>query len=83
MPQIDRRSQLYGFGIVSPLLLAQTAARRVAVAKPGESRYRFTHPQLTPGCMVTGQDCAGTISMFQFTIPHSCFLLSTRKGEST
>jgi quercetin dioxygenase-like cupin family protein len=70
MPEIDRRSLLYAFGIVSltPLVSAQTATRRVAVAKLGESRYKFTHPQLNPLCMITGQDSAGTISMFEFTI---------------
>ena len=70
MPEIDRRSLLCAFGIASltPLLSAQTTPRRIAVAKPGESRYKFTHPQLTPVCMITGQDSAGTISMFEFTI---------------
>jgi hypothetical protein len=49
MLEIDRRSLLYAFGIASltPLLSAQTAARQVAVSKPGESRYKFADPQLT------------------------------------
>ena len=70
MPDLDRRSLLYAFGIASltPLLSAQTATRRVAVAKPGESRYKFTHTQFTPLCMITGQDTARTISMFEFII---------------
>ena len=70
MTEIDRRSLLYAFGIASltPLLSRQTTARRVAVAKPGESRYKFTHPHLNPLCMITGQDSAGTISMFEFII---------------
>jgi quercetin dioxygenase-like cupin family protein len=70
MPEMDRRSLLYAFGIASltPLLAAQTTGRRVTVAKPGESRYKFTHPQLNPLCMITGQDSAGAISMFEFII---------------
>ena len=44
---IDRRSLLYAFGIgsLTPLISAQSPLRKVAVAKPGESRYKFTHPQ--------------------------------------
>src|SRR5207244_6163794 len=70
MLEIDRSSLLYAFGIASltPLLSGQTTARRAAVAKPGESRYKFTHPHLNPLCMITGQDSAGTISMFEFII---------------
>jgi quercetin dioxygenase-like cupin family protein len=70
MVEIDRRSLLYAFGIafLTPLLSAQTAARQVAVSKPGESRYKFTHPQMNPLCMVTSQDSAGSISMFEFII---------------
>ncbi|SRR5229473_3402245 len=71
MLEIDRRSLLYAFGIASltPLLSGQTTTRRVAVAKPGERRYKFTHPHLNPLCMITGQDSAGPISMFEFIMP--------------
>jgi quercetin dioxygenase-like cupin family protein len=69
---VDRRSLLYAFGAFSivTLLPAEQAApgRRVAVAKPGESRYKFTHPQVNPKCMVTGDDSAGSISMFEFVV---------------
>ena len=71
MSQINRRSLLYAFGIasVTPLLSAETTNPRSAVvAKPGESRYKFTHPKMSPVCMVTGQDTGGTISMFEFKI---------------
>jgi quercetin dioxygenase-like cupin family protein len=71
MSQINRRSLLYAFGIasVTPLLSAETInPRSVVVAKPGESRYKFTHPKMSPLCMVTGQDTGGTISMFEFII---------------
>src|SRR5438067_2352154 len=73
MPPFDRRSLLYAFGGLSVTTLlpaggATTTSRRVAVAKPGESRFKFTHPQLNPLCMVTADDSAGTISMFVFII---------------
>jgi len=68
--EIDRRSLLYALDVASltPLLSGETAARRVAIAKPSESRYKFEHPDLTPLCMITSQDSAGIISMFEFII---------------
>jgi quercetin dioxygenase-like cupin family protein len=67
---IDRRSLLYTFGIASltPLISGQSPPRKVAVAKPGESRYKFTHQEFAPLCMVTAQDSGGIISMFEFII---------------
>ena len=65
MPNIDRRTLLYFFGIasVTPLLPAQTApSGRVLVAKPGESRFAFSTAQqahLTP-CKLTAEDSGGT-----------------------
>jgi quercetin dioxygenase-like cupin family protein len=72
MANIDRRTLLYLFGIasVSPLLPAQTAVTgKVAVAKPGESRFLFSNSQqakLTP-CKLTSEDSAGTLSAFELS----------------
>jgi hypothetical protein len=66
MPNVDRRTLLYMFGIasVSPLLGARTAATgKVVVAKPGESRFAFSTRQqakLTP-CKLTAADSGGTL----------------------
>jgi quercetin dioxygenase-like cupin family protein len=73
MPELNRRSLLYAFGIASltPLLSAETASsRRVAVAKPGENRYKYANfqAQLTPPCTVTSEDSAGGISVFEMTV---------------
>lgn len=72
MPNLDRRSLLYLFGIasVSPLLRAQTAVTgKVAVAKPGESRFVFSSAQqswLTP-CKLTAEDTAGALTAFELS----------------
>jgi len=72
MANIDRRTLLYLFGIasVSPLLPAQTAAGgKVAVAKPGESRFAFSTAQqakLSP-CKLTSEDSAGVLSAFELS----------------
>jgi mannose-6-phosphate isomerase-like protein (cupin superfamily) len=69
---IDRRTLLYLFGIasISPLLPAQSAASgKVAVAKPGESRFAFStarQTRLSP-CKVTSQDSGGTCSAFELS----------------
>lgn len=70
MTNINRRTLLYAFGIasVSSMLPAQTAAGgKVAVADPGESRFRFSTSQqawLSP-CKLTGEDSGGTISALE------------------
>lgn len=70
MPNIDRRTLLYAFGIasVSSLLPAQTAGNgKVVVAKPGESRFAFSTSQqawLTP-CKLTGEDSGGALSALE------------------
>jgi quercetin dioxygenase-like cupin family protein len=77
MPNLDRRTLLYLFGIasVSPLLPAQVAASgRVAVAKPGESRFAFSsarQAKLSP-CKLTSGDSGGTCSAFELSaLPQS------------
>jgi mannose-6-phosphate isomerase-like protein (cupin superfamily) len=72
MPNVDRRTLLYWFGIatVSPLMPAQTAASgMVAVAKPGESRFAFSssrQARLSP-CKLTSEDSGGTCSAFELS----------------
>jgi len=72
MPNVERRTLLYLFGIasVSPLLPAQTAASgKVAVAKPGESRFAFSsarQARLSP-CKLTSEDSGGTCSAFELS----------------
>lgn len=72
MPNVDRRTLLYMFGIasVSPLLPAQISATgKVVVANPGESRFAFSTQQqakLSP-CKLTGADTGGTLSAFELS----------------
>jgi quercetin dioxygenase-like cupin family protein len=77
MAEIDRRTLLYTFGIasVSSLLPAQTpVSGKVAVAKPGESRFAFSTAQqakLSP-CKLTSEDSAGACSAFELSaLPQS------------
>lgn len=69
---VDRRTLLYMFGIasVSPLLPAQTSATgKVAVADPGESRFKFSTQQqakLSP-CKLTSADTGGTLTTFELS----------------
>ena len=73
MTQINRRTLLYAFGIssVSSLLPAQTSVgEKVAVAKPGESRFAFSTAQqakLSP-CKLTSEDSAGALSAFELSV---------------
>jgi len=50
MPQINRRSLLYAFGIasVTPLLSAQTGTRKAVVAKPTTEASKLTGVQVDP-----------------------------------
>ena len=77
MAEIDRRTLLYAFGIasVSSLLPAQTAVNgKVAVAKPGESRFAFSTAQqshLSP-CKLTSEDSGGLSTAFELSaLPQS------------
>jgi len=81
MANIKRRTLLRAFAIasVSTLLPGQTvvsgaAAGKVAVAKPGESRFAFSTAQqawLSP-CKLTGEDTAGALSAFELSaLPQS------------
>ncbi len=72
MPNLDRRTLLYFFGIasVTPLLRAQTPATgKVTIAKPGESRFSFATAQqakLSP-CKLTSEDSGGSCSAFELS----------------
>ena len=67
---VNRRNLLYLFGVsaVSPLLPAMAATTgKVAVTKPGESRFAFSTKQqawLSP-CKLTGEDTEGALSAFE------------------
>ena len=72
MPNLDRRTLLYMFGIasVSPLLPAQTAVTgKVVVAQPGESRFAFSSKQQTwlSPCKLTAEDSGGTLTAFELS----------------
>ena len=71
MPQMDRRTLLHAFGVLSVthLLPAQAAAAagRVVQAKAGESRFPFATPMqanLSP-CKLTSDDTGGSCSAFE------------------
>jgi len=70
---INRRTLLYAFGILSvrSMLPAQTQVRgKIAVAKPGESRFAFTSAQqarLSP-CKLTAEDSRGSLSIFELAV---------------
>jgi quercetin dioxygenase-like cupin family protein len=70
---IKRRTLLYAFGVVSfrSMLPAQTVMRgKVAVSKPGETRFAFSSAQqaaLSP-CKLTEEDTAGTLSALELNI---------------
>ena len=77
MPNINRRTLLYAFGIasVTPVLPVQAAlSGKVAVAKPGESRFPFStaeQAKLSP-CKLTSEDSAGACSAFELSaLPQS------------
>jgi quercetin dioxygenase-like cupin family protein len=72
MPNVDRLTLLYMFGIasVSPLLSAQTdATGKVVVAKPGESRFAFSSKQQTKlsPCKLTAAESGGTLTAFELS----------------
>src|ERR1700757_4032223 len=71
---MNRRTLLCAFGIISfrSMLPAQTFFMRgkVAVAKPGESRFAFSSPQqaaLSP-CKLTADDSGGSLSALELNI---------------
>jgi quercetin 2,3-dioxygenase len=66
----SRRNLLYAFGVTyaTTLLGADSkSAQRVAVAKPGENRFRFASQQSDQpvACKVTNDDSAGACSIFE------------------
>jgi mannose-6-phosphate isomerase-like protein (cupin superfamily) len=75
MRKIDRRTLLYSLGAASlaPALNASTdgAACTVAVARPGQSRFRYTSAQQAKKspCKVTSEDSGGAMSVFELYVP--------------
>jgi mannose-6-phosphate isomerase-like protein (cupin superfamily) len=70
MNSISRRNLLYSFGVTyaTTLLNADSkSSQRVAISKPGESRFRFTSQQLALAnvCKVASDDTAGACSIFE------------------
>ena len=77
MPNIDRRTLLYAFGItsVSSMLPARAAAAgKVAAAKPGVNRFAFgsAAQAKTSRCKVSSEDSAGACTVFELNaLPRS------------
>ena len=75
MTEITRRSLLAGFGVAyaMPLSLreARTTNQTVAVAKSGESRFKFTSQSFLQNttCKVTSEDSGGACSIFELGSP--------------
>lgn len=74
MPNIDRRTLLYFFGMasVAPLLSAQTTAPsgKVSFARPGDSRFAFSNAEQTrlSPCKLTSDDSGSSLSAFELNV---------------
>ena len=74
MPNIDRRTLLYFFGIasVAPLLRGQATAPtgKVSFARPGDSRFAFSNAEQTrlSPCKLTSDDSGGSLSAFELNV---------------
>jgi hypothetical protein len=73
MPTVGRRTMLYAIGAasVSPLLSVEAqAASKVAVSKPGESRFPYAsaHQAKLSPCKLTADDSNGALSMFELNV---------------
>jgi quercetin dioxygenase-like cupin family protein len=78
--EIRRRNLLAAFGVIyaAPLFGAEVfgakakpTSQRVAVAKPGEGRFKFTSQQFAQltTCKVTSEDTGGACSLFELGAP--------------
>jgi mannose-6-phosphate isomerase-like protein (cupin superfamily) len=77
MPNIDRRTLLYAFGVASVTSILPShaaAATKVALCKPGESRFAFAsaaQAQTSP-CKVSSEDTNGECTIFELNaLPRS------------
>lgn len=73
MPTISRRTLLYAAGATSigPLLKVEAqASGKMAVCKPGESRFRYAsaHQAKLSPCKLTSDDSHGVLSMFELSV---------------
>ena len=72
--EMNRRTLLYALGaasITTMLVPAATQAGKIAVAKPGESRFAYSSAQqaaLSP-CKLTAEDSTGLLSIFELKVP--------------
>jgi len=70
MATIDRRTLLYAFGVVSVTSILPAhpgTTAKVAVCKPGESRFAFAsaaQAQTSP-CKVSSDDTGGACTIFE------------------
>jgi quercetin dioxygenase-like cupin family protein len=75
MTEISRRNLLTAFGVAyaAPLFGAELkpTSQRVAVAKPGEGRFKFASQQFSQltTCKVTSEDSGGACSIFELGAP--------------
>jgi quercetin 2,3-dioxygenase len=73
MTEISRRNLLAAFGVTyaTPLFARESVNQTVAVAKPGEGRFKFTSPQIAQltACKVTSEDSGGACSIFELGAP--------------
>jgi quercetin dioxygenase-like cupin family protein len=75
MTEISRRNLLAAFGVAyaAPLFAREpkSASQTVAVAKPGEGRFKFTSQQAAQltTCKVTSEDSGGACSIFELGAP--------------
>jgi len=75
MTEISRRNLLAAFGVAyaTPLFAREfkSANQTVAMAKPGEGRFKFTSPEIAQltSCKVTSEDSGGACSIFELGAP--------------
>ena len=77
MTNLSRRSLLCAFGVTYATVILRADSKptqRVAISKPGESRFRFSSQQFAQNtaCKLTSDDSAGACSIFELgALPRS------------
>jgi mannose-6-phosphate isomerase-like protein (cupin superfamily) len=74
MTKTSRRNLLYAFGVTYATTILRADSKRtqrIAVAKPGESRFPFSSQQLAQinACRVSSDDSGGACSIFELGAP--------------
>jgi hypothetical protein len=73
--EISRRNLLAAFGVTyaAPLFarISKSANQSIAVANPGEGRFKFASPQIArlTACKVTSEDSGRACSIFELGAP--------------